>query len=182
MSKKIKLMELETLRKTFHGVKDYVLLEPIKVDAATDYNFRKNLRDKKIRAQLIKNTFARKVFNELGIQVDNCWSGPTLFCWGGLNIKELSKTVEDEVKAAQKDPKAPEKYKIKTAIADGESVSIEEAKVRPTREEAIGDIVMALLSAGANLAACLVGPGSQLASVLTTIEEKGPASASASQG
>ena len=174
MSKKIKLMELDTLRKAFDGVKDYVLVEPINVDSATDFNFRKNLRAKKIKAQLIKNTFARKVFTEMGITVENCWSGPTLLCWGGLNIKELSNTVDDEVKAARKDPKAPEKYKIKTTVADGEALSIEDAKVRPTREEAIGEIVSALTSAGADLAGCLIGPASQLASILTSIEEKGP--------
>ena len=39
MSKKIKEFELNTLRKTFKGVKNYVILEPIKVDSATDFEF-----------------------------------------------------------------------------------------------------------------------------------------------
>jgi ribosomal protein L10 len=177
MSKKIKALEIESLRKAVGGVKDYVLIEPLKVDAATDYEFRKNLRAKKIRAQVVKNTYAKKVFGEMGIQVDAAWSGPTLLCWGGANIKELSNTVDDQVKAARKDPKLPEKYKIKTAVADGQSVTFEAAKVMPTREEAIGDILGAVLGAGASLVGCLTGPAAQLASILTTIEEKGPAGA-----
>ena len=173
MSKKIKAFEIETLQKAFAGVKDYVIVEPLKVDAATDYNFRKNLRAKKIRAQVVKNTYARKIFSEMGIAID-AWSGPSLLCWGGANIKELSNTVDEQVKASKKDPKAPEKYKIKTAIADGEAITIEAAKVRPTREEAIGDVIAALNGPAAELVSALSGPAAELAGILKTIEEKGP--------
>ena len=67
MSKKIKELELDALRRTFQGVKDYVLLEPLKVDSATDYEFRKKLREKKVRVKLVKNSLAKKVFTENGI-------------------------------------------------------------------------------------------------------------------
>ena len=67
MSKKIKELELNALRKTFEGVKDFVLLEPIKVDAATDFEFRKKLREKKIRVKLVKNSLVKKVFGENGV-------------------------------------------------------------------------------------------------------------------
>jgi len=174
MSKKIKEFELNTLRKTFKGVKNYVILEPIKVDSATDYEFRKQLRNKKARAQMVKNTLAKKVFTENGIQVEG-WAGPTLLVWGTGSIKELSTTVEGVLKDLKKDPKAPDKFKVRTAIADGQPVTLELAKKLPTREEAIGSIVHALLSAGSQLAGCLVGPASQLAGILKAIEEKAPA-------
>lgn len=177
MSKKIKAFELDVLRKSFAGVKDYVIVQPLVVDAGTDYEFRKNLRAKNIKAQVVKNTFARKVLGENGIAVEDIWSGPTLLCWGGGSVKELSNTVDEQIKAARKDPKAPEKYKVKTAIADCQPVDIELAKKMPTREEAIGEIVSALLSAGSDLAGCLVGPGSQLASILKSIEDKSPEAA-----
>lgn len=172
MSKKIKALELDVLRKSFAGVKDYVIVQPLVVDAGTDYEFRKNLRAKNIKAQVVKNTFARKVLGENGIEVADVWSGTTLLCWGGANVKELSNTVDEQIKAARKDPKAPEKYKVKTAIADCQPVDIELAKKMPTREEAIGEVISALMSAGSDLAGCLVGPGAQIASILKTIEEK----------
>jgi large subunit ribosomal protein L10 len=171
MSKKIKALEIGTLTQTFDGVKDYVVVAPAKVDAATDFEFRKSLREKNIRVQMVKNSYAKKIFTEMGIQVD-VWSGPTLLCWGGANIKALSNAVDESVKASKKDPKAPEKYSIKTAIADGEAISIEDAKKRPTREEAIGSIVAALLAPGANLVSAITNPGGELAAILKTIEEK----------
>jgi ribosomal protein L10 len=171
MSKKIKEFELNTLRKTFQGVKNYVILEPIKVDSATDFEFRRKLREKKAKAQLVKNTLAKKVFGENGINIDG-WAGPTLLVWGTNSIKELSTTVEGVIKELKKDPKAPDKFKVRTAIADGQSVTLDLAKTLPTREEAIGSILAALLGPGSQVAGCLVGPASQLAGILKAIEEK----------
>lgn len=171
MSKKIKELELAALRKTFAGVKNYVILEPIKVDSATEFEFRKRLREKKVKTQLVKNTFARKVFGENGIAVDGL-AGPTLVCWGTDSIKELSNAVDGVVKDLKKDPKAPDKFKEKTAVADGQPVTMAVAKTMPTRLEAIGDVLNAVLSAGSDIAGCLTGPAAQLAGILKAIEEK----------
>lgn len=175
MSKKIKALEIEALRKALGGVKDYVIVQPLKVDAATEYEFRKKLREKKVRVQLVKNTYTKKVFTEMGIKLDDAhWAGPTLLCWGGANIKALANAVDEQVKASKKDPKAPDKYKYKIAIADGEKVTVEVAKTLPTREEAIGEIIAAALAPGAQLMSLLTSPASELAGILKTIEEKAP--------
>lgn len=171
MSKKIKDLELSALRKTFQGVKDYVVLEPLKVDSATEYEFRKKLREKKCSAKLVKNSFAKKVFTENGIAVD-VWSGPTLLVWGAGSIKELGLTVDTLLKELKKDPKAPEKFKVKTAVADGQPVTLDVAKTLPTRLEAIGGVLAALLGPASAIAGCLVGPANELAGCIKAIEEK----------
>lgn len=171
MSKKIKEMELNTLRKTFQGVRDMVLLEPLKLDSATDYELRKKLRDKKIRVKMVKNTLVKKVFDENGVKVD-CGSGPTLLCWGGESVKELSTAVDTLLKELKKDPKAPDKLKVKTAVSEGAPVTMEVAKNIPTRKEAIGSLVAAILGPGAAVAGALVGPANNLAGILKAIEEK----------
>lgn len=176
MSKKIKELELNNLRSTFKGVKDFVLLEPLKLDSATDYNMRKQLREKKIRVKMVKNTLAKKVFDENGVKVD-LGSGPTLLIWGGGSIKELGTAVDTILTDLKKDPKAPQRLKEKTAVADGQPVTLTVAKTLPTRLEAIGSVVAALTGVGSSLAACLTGPASQLASIPTTIEEKGKGAA-----
>lgn len=172
MSKKIKEMELNALRKRFQGVKDYILVEPAKVDAATDFNFRKTLRGKKIQCQLVKNTLAKKVLSENGVAVDGTWGGPTLLCWGADSVKALATTVDTAIKDAKKDPKAPDKYKVKTAFAEGQPVTFDVAKNLPTRQEAIGELLAAILGPASALAGCLVGPANQLAGCVAAIEEK----------
>ena len=182
MSKKIKDLELNDLRNRFKGIKDYVILEPIKVDSATEYEFRKKLREKKCKARLVKNTLARKVFTENGIQIDNVWSGPTILVWGTESIKDLATTVDGLLKDLKKDPKAPDKFKEKTAVADGQAVPLSLAKTLPTRLEAIGGVLAAVLGPAGAIAGCLVGPANQLAGVLKAIEEKGDKAAAPAAG
>jgi large subunit ribosomal protein L10 len=175
MSKKIKALELASLRAAFGETKDYIIVEPTKVDAATDFEFRKTLRGKKIRVQMVKNSYAKKIFGELGMNAGNVWSSTTLLCYGGANMKELANTVEDAVKASKKDPKAPDKYKIKTAVSEGAPIAIEMAKKLPTREEAIANVMGIVIAPGANLLAALIGPGGTLGAIVKAVEEKAKA-------
>jgi large subunit ribosomal protein L10 len=165
MSKIVKKLELDTLSKAFDGVKDLVLLSTTKVDSALDYNFRKTLREKKIRVQMVKNTLARKILEGNGIKLKDCWSGPTLVAWGSDSIKSLANTVESVIKDFEKkDPKSKEKLGFKTAVADGQQCTLEQAKVMPTRLEAIGEIIGMILGPGSAIAGALTGPASQVAS------------------
>ena len=179
MSKKVKELELTALRKSFSGVKDYIVLEPVKADAAAEFDFRKKLRAARVSVKLVKNTFAKKILGENGVTADGVWSGPTVLCWGGDSVKGLATSVDTAVKESRKDPKSPEKFKVKTAIADGAVISFESAKTLPTRLEAIGDVLNALLAAGGNIASALTAPASQLASILKTLEDRAPTEAPA---
>jgi large subunit ribosomal protein L10 len=172
MSKKIKEMELNALRTAFKGVKNYVIVEPIKVDSATDAEFRRALRGKKVAVKMIKNSLMQKVLEENGVKAGNL-SGVNLLCFGSDSCKGLATAVTDAIKASKKDPKAPDKYKARGGIAEGEPISIAEMEKIPTREEAIGNIAAAILGPGSTLAAAILGPGSSIAGVLKTIEEKG---------
>ena len=100
------------------------------------------------------------------------WENPTLLCYGGANIKELANTVDEAIKASKKDAKSAEKFKFKAGLADGHVTSLEDMKKMPTREEALGGILSAILAPGANLLAAIQGPGSTLVSVVKAIEEK----------
>ena len=172
MSKKIKELQLNDLRNTFKDVRDFVLLEPLKLDSTTDYNMRKTLRDKKIRVRMVKNTLVKKVLDENGVKIDP-GSGATLLCWGANSVKELSSAVDEFLKGLTKDPKAPKRLKEKMAVADGEQTTLEAATKMPTRLEAIGGVVAALLGPGSAIASALTAPAGDLAGILKAIEEKG---------
>ena len=178
MSKKIKEFELNALRDTFKGVKDYVVIEPIKVDSATDFEFRKKLREKNCKAKVVKNSLMQKVLDENGVALTGL-SGPTIFVWGSDSVKGLSTTVDATIKDLKKDPKAPDKFKVKAAVADGQEVTFELAKTLPTRQEAIGQVLAAILGPASQIAGCLVGPGGQVAGCVQAIEEKKPADGAA---
>jgi len=174
MSKAVKQMEYTALEQTFSGVRDMVLLSPAKVDSTTDYNFRKQLREKKVRVQMVKNSLVRRVFEANGVKLDDkVWTGTTLVAWGGDSIKDLSKAVDGLIKDIEKkDPKQKDKLKVKTAVADGQPVPMATALVMPTRLEAIGEIIGMILGPASAIAGALTGPAGQLASQIATIADK----------
>jgi ribosomal protein L10 len=78
------------------------------------------------------------------------------------------------MKDSKKDPKAPDKLKERTGIVEGVPMPLASMKNVPTRLEAIGEILSAVNAPGSAIAGALVGPASQLASILKAIEEKTP--------
>ena len=174
MSKIVKQMELDSLSKTFQGVRDLVLLTADKIGSQLDYNFRKTLREKKVRLQMVKNSLARKVFETHGIKLDDkVWTGTTLVAWGADSIKDLSKAIDALIKdVVKKNPKDDKKYQIKTAVADGQPVPMDVAMKMPTRLEAIGEIIGMMMGPASEIVSALTGPGGQVASQIATIAEK----------
>jgi large subunit ribosomal protein L10 len=169
MSKKIKQMQMDALAKTFHGVRDLVLLSVSGVDSLTENKMRLDLRKKNIRWHMVKNSLARRVFSEMGINLDNVWEGPTTVAWGANSIAELSRTLDETFK---KGDKVKDKIKIKTAVAEGQEVPFQKALTMPTRLEAIGQLLAAILGPASMLASQLTGPASQVASQIKSLSEK----------
>lgn len=181
MSKLVKNMEIQALRKDFDGLKDMLIVEVNGVDSLANSGLRTNLRKKKIRLKLVKNSFAKKIFSENGISFPNqsIWSGPTAIAWGAASIAELSREFQAELKNPKTSAGYKDKVKVKSAVADGSLVSFELALKMPTREEAISNIVGLILSPAGRLAAQLTAPGGVLAGQIKTISEKTEGAASA---
>lgn len=175
MSKVIKGMQLDDIRATFKDVRDMVFLTFDKVNSLAEYTIRKNLREKKIRLKQVKNTLTRKVFKEMDLQIPDdspYWQKNTVLAWGGTSIKELSQSIEGELKQPKNAPMYRDKVTIKGAVADGQVLPFDQALTMPTRLELIGQIVGAIMGPASQIAGCLTGPVSQVASQVQQISEK----------
>jgi len=172
MSKKIKQMEMEALRGSIQGVRDMVVLSTVGIESLVDNQIRLALRKKKISMLMVKNTLARRVFSDMGLQVDGIWEGPTVLAWGGDGVADLSKAIEGFMK---KNPK----MKVKGAIAEGQKLTFEQALQMPTRAEALGTVLSMVLGPGAQIAGCIAGPAGQIAGQIKTLADKKPEEAAA---
>jgi len=176
MSKVIKQMEMDDLKRAFGNVRDMVVLTIDKLTAQSDYTLRSRLRKKQIRLRVVKNTLCRKVFKELNFSIPDdspYWQRMTMLAFGGPgSIKELSKEVKAELDSPKNAGMYREKVKIKGAIADGQPVDFKTALELPTRLEVIGQIIGALLGPASAIAGCLIGPAGQVASQIEQISEK----------
>lgn len=166
MSKAIKQLQMNTLKETFKDVRDVIVLNVVGLDAINDNKIRLGLRKKGIRLHQVKNSLARRVFGELGLNGDGLQDGSTTLAWGAGSLKELSKEVEAIVKKHDK------KIKVKAALADGRPIGFDKALTMPTRQEAIADVIAMILGPAQTIAAQLLGPAAQLASQVKTISEK----------
>jgi large subunit ribosomal protein L10 len=175
MSKVIKQLEMDALRATFRDVRDLAVLSVAKLDSQGEYNFRAALRKKQIRLQVVKNSLTRKVLRELNFQVADdspFWAGPTMLAWGTGSISELTREIDSELKDAKKGPAYKDKVAKKGAIADGQTVTWEEATKMPTRVEAIARVVTLALSPGRRLMSQILGPGSTIVGQVKSVEDK----------
>src|SRR4051812_6437410 len=101
MSKVIKAMELSDLQQTFQDVRDLVVLTTDRLDSLGEYTLRANLRKKKIRLKVVKNSLCRKVFKDLNINVPDdspVWGKQSVVAWGASSIAELSREIEGELR------------------------------------------------------------------------------------
>ena len=98
---------LDALKHEFGGVKNMVFLSQSKLGAIAENQLRLALRKKGVRLHQVKNSLARKVFAELGLDQKNLMTGNTVVAWGGESVKELSKELETAFKdLTKKDPMA----------------------------------------------------------------------------
>jgi large subunit ribosomal protein L10 len=175
MSKVVKELELNALRESFGQVRDLVLLSISGLDSLGTATLRTNLRKKKIRLQVVKNTLCRRIMEESGISIPKespVWNGPLALAWGSGSIAEISREIEGELKNPKLEKMYKDKVKLKGAVADCQPITFDEALKMPTREEAIAGVLAALLGPAGSIAGSLTGPVSQVASQIQTISEK----------
>jgi large subunit ribosomal protein L10 len=181
MSKQIKQLEMDALKDTFKDIRDLVVLSVTGVDCQADNKLRLSLRKKNIRLQVVKNSLARRVFDDIGIQLGQdspYWAGSTVMAWGANSVAELSRTIDAEVQdLVKKNPKLKDRVQFKGAVAEGQPITFQQAKAMPTRAEALGTIISMILGPASQIASQLVGPASQVASQIEkkTKEEAAPA-------
>jgi large subunit ribosomal protein L10 len=166
MSKAIKQMEMDALKKSFGGVRDLVLLSVSGMASTAENQMRLALRKKSIRLHTVKNSLATRVFKDLGMPglVDH-FTGPTTVAWGSSSVADLSKELDALAKKN-------DKVKPRIAVADGAVVSFDAAKRFPTRMEALARIAGMILGPAGRIAGMLKSPGANLAGQIKSISEK----------
>jgi large subunit ribosomal protein L10 len=173
MSKPIKQMEMDALKKSFQGIQDLVFLSSSGINCQTDNQLRLALRKKNIHMQMVKNSLARRVFGDLGFKIDKYWEGPTTVAWGAGSVAELSRELETFIKKN-------DKMKVKGVLAEGQEISFERALKMPTRVEAIGKVIAMALSPARRLMAQIIAPASTIAGQVKTLTERAAESSPAS--
>ena len=172
MSKYVKELMMDQLKTELDGDKSVLILDLKGLDAITEYQFRRDLRKKSIKMRVLRNTLARRVFEDMGIGgLSRFLEGPSVAVWGGAGVAELAKEISDQVKKLKK----PE---IKGGSVDGTVIGpgqLEDITKLPSREALIGRVVSLALAPVSRVIALANAPASGLLGQLKTLSEGAPA-------
>ena len=103
MSKYVKEMMMDQLRSDLDGSRSLLILDLKDLDAIAEHGLRRDLRKKSIRLRVLKNSLARRVFTDMGMDgLSKYLKGPSAIAWGGEGITELAKEISAQVKALKK--------------------------------------------------------------------------------
>jgi large subunit ribosomal protein L10 len=150
---------MDQLRTDLDGTRSLLILNLKDLDANAEFVLRRHLRKKSIRLRILKNSLARRVFDDLGMEgLSKYLEGPSALVWGGGGIAELAKEISTQVKNLKK----PE---IKGGAVDGVVVGpdqVEDITKLPSREVLIGQVLGLLLGPAREALALVSSPASTL--------------------
>ena len=176
MSKYVKELMMDQIRSDLNGSRSLLILDLKGLDAITEHQFRRDMRKKSIRVRALKNSLARRIFLEMGMEgLSSYLQGPSVMVWGGDGVAELAKEVSTQVKNLKK----PE---IKGGAVDGVVIGpnqVEDITKLPSREQLIGRVVNLALAPVQRILALANAPAGNLMSQLKTLSEGGSAAPAA---
>jgi large subunit ribosomal protein L10 len=171
MSKYVKNLISEDLRRRLQGVDDALLVNVVGLDATASNRLRAELRQKNIRVLVVKNSLAARAAagTPLATALEGL-GGSAAICWGAGDIITLAKEV---TRLARDQRFAP--FAALGGVLDGEKLSpeqIHEVSKWPSREEVLGMLVGQILGPGARLASQLTSAGAGVAGQIKELAGK----------
>jgi large subunit ribosomal protein L10 len=171
MSKYLKNLITDDLKKRLDGVSDLLVVDIAGLEANKNVELRKQFRQKGIKMLMVKSSLARRATEGTALApAFEGAEGSATVVWGSEDVvslaKEITKYAEDKAFA----PFAP-----KGGVMSGSRLSADDVKKVskwPSRAEQLSLLVGQILSPGATLAAQLLGPGAKLASQIKKKSEE----------
>jgi len=170
MSRNVKNLMMRDVKDRIGDFEDALVVSIRGVPARKTNEMRLELHKKNIKIQVVRNNLAKHAFSEKKLKaLTPVLKGPSAVAYGGNSVVDVAREIVEWARKV-------EQLELKGAVLDGELFvgkdGVERLSKLPTREEAIAQTVTLFLSPARKLASALLGPGSSLASIVKSIEEK----------
>lgn len=170
MSKKVKALLEAEIQKRIGNVSGVAVISPRGIEATKTNQMRRRLREKGLRMLVVRNNLTRRVTGKTRLAgFEPLLEGPSALVFGDASVPAIARLLLEE-------KKNNEKLELRGVFFEGELYSgeagVETASKLPTREEAVANLVSAILGPGRKLAASIKGPGGRVGGILKTIEDK----------
>lgn len=169
MSKMVKEMIVDQLRSRYGDLDSAVVIELLGCDGITTNDFRRSLRAKNMRMEVVKNSLLKRAVQDRPLKpLAQSILGSNALVTGGESPVEVAKLIEEWM------PKIAG-LKLKAAILDGEYLNESQVKglvKMPTRRDLQARIAATVRAPGARLAGALLSGGGRIAGCLKALIEK----------
>ena len=169
-NKDLKQMIVKEIESKFKDIEGVAVINPRGIDATKTNKLRRHLRGAGLRMAVVKNALAKRASGSLKIKgFENLLSGPSALVYGKTSGPAIARALLDA-------KKADEKLELRGIFFDGEAyegeAGIKKVSKFPTREEAIAQVVAAMLSPGKKLAGAIKSQPGKVAALIKAVEEK----------
>ena len=170
MSKPMKEMMVRDYQALVGDHEDALVIGLRGINSNDTNEIRSGLAEKEIRVTVVRNSLFGKAFGETNLApLSEILEGSSALAYGAESVVDVAREIVGLAKTY------PD-IELKGAVLDGmlfEGASgVTELSKYPTREEAIAEGVTLVLTPGRNLVGQVKGPGSALAGIVKSIEEK----------
>ncbi len=170
MSKPVKEMITRDLESRYANQGNAVWIELVGVDGITTNSFRRELRAKHMRLEVVKTSLLKRACRGGPMaRLAEALEGPAALVTGGESAIAVAKVLEDWL------PKLPKNLRVRGAVLDGEY--LDESRVKdlakmPGKRDLQGRVVGAMLSPGGNVVAAVLSGRSNIAGIVKALIEK----------
>jgi large subunit ribosomal protein L10 len=170
MSKPVKEMITRDLASRYAKADNAVWIEILGVDGITTNDFRRALRGKDMRLEVVKTSLLRRAcaggpLAKLADKLD----GPAALVTGGESAVTVAKVLEEWL------PKLPKNLKLRGAVLEGEYIDasqVGELARMPTRADLLARVMQIVITPGGKVVSAALAPGSNIAGILKTMIDK----------
>ncbi len=170
MSKPVKEMIRSDLEARYAQAQNAVWIELLGVDGVTTNEFRRALRGRHIKLEVVKTSlFKRACTAGPMARLADKVEGPVALLTGGASAIDVGKLLDEWL------PKLAKNLRIRGALLEGEYLDEAAAKdlsKLPTRADLQGRIVQLVITPGGKVVGSILGPGARIAGVLKALIEK----------
>ena len=169
MSRLVKDMITKELEARFATCESALWIEMVGIDGIMTNSFRRELREKDMRLEIVKNSLFRRAVGDGPLKpLAEAIAGPAAILTGGDSLIDVAKVVQEWL------PKA-KNIKLRGAVLEGEWLD-ESRVINLSKMENKADlqakIAMIVLSPARNLAGAINAPGANLAGAIKSLIEK----------
>ena len=169
MSKLVKDLITKDLKSRYAEMDSAVWVEMLGIDGITTNEFRRDLHEKQLRLEIVKNALFRRAVGDGPLaKLAESLTGPAALITGGESAIDAAKVIEGWM------PKL-KGLKLRGAVLEGEYLdeqAVAGLAKMPTKRDLQAKLVGVILSPGGNLAGALLAGGGNIAGCIKALIEK----------